>query len=58
MDKIATMRISCNLNASDRIKADIMVEKVETFIYLGSEINSEEINGEMNSNIQTTSKFY
>jgi len=34
MNKVSTMRISCNLNASDRIKADIMVEKVEKFIYL------------------------
>jgi len=58
MDKVATMGISCNLNASDRIKADIMVEKVEKIIYLGNEINSEGINGEMNINIQMTSKFY
>jgi hypothetical protein len=34
MDKVTTMRISCNLNANDTIKADIVVEKVETFIYL------------------------
>jgi hypothetical protein len=34
MNMVATMRMSCNLNASDGIKADIMVEKVETFIYL------------------------
>jgi hypothetical protein len=36
MDKVATMRISCNLNASDKIKADIMIEKLEKFIYLES----------------------
>jgi hypothetical protein len=34
MDKVPTMRISCNLNASGRIKVDITVEKAEKIIYL------------------------
>jgi hypothetical protein len=33
-DKVSTMRISCNINASGRLKVDITVEKAEKIIYL------------------------
>jgi hypothetical protein len=53
MDKILTvLRI---LHTNVRIKvSDVAVNK---FIYVGSEINSKEINGKINKRIQNSCKF-
>jgi hypothetical protein len=53
LDKTVTVRISRNQDTNVRISVNnILVEGVDRFIYLGSEINSEwKIDGDVNRKI-------
>jgi hypothetical protein len=54
MDKTVTTRVSRNLDTDVRIKVNTLVKEVETFIYLGSEIN---LDRETDADIKNSPKF-